>query len=162
MKQLWNKLKPKDKNTLLFLLGLLGIALIFLSEYTTTTPVENREEEAYAKEMAIQICQIIEKMDSVGKASVLITLEKSAENEYVYQEKVSTDEKKTSSQKEYVLVGSGADKRPLISYVNEPVIKGVLVVCDGADDPKVYNEVLTSVTTLLGISSAKVHITKSR
>ena len=59
-------------------------------------------------------------------------------------------------------MGSGTDKQPLIRSVNEPIIKGVLVVCDGAEDPKVYSEVLTSVTTLLGISSARVHITKSR
>ena len=80
----------------------------------------------------------------------------------MYQEKISTDEQKTSRQTEYILVGSGTDKQPLISSVHEPVIKGVLVVCDGADNPKVYSEVLIAVTTLLGISSAKVHITKSR
>ena len=163
IQKIFNQIKDGDKTKLALLIGIMGIFFILCSEITIFAPKEkSTTEDIYAEKLAKQICAIIEKMDSVGEADVLITLEKGEENEYVYQEKISTDDKKATSQKEYVLIGSGTDKRPLISSVNEPVIKGVLVVCDGAEDPKVYGEILTSVTTLLGISSSKVHITKSR
>ena len=42
----------------------------------------------------------------------------------------------------------------------EPVVKGVVVVCEGGDDPPTVLRILEAVTTALAISSARVCITK--
>ena len=42
----------------------------------------------------------------------------------------------------------------------QPVIRGVLVVCEGGDDPVVVERVTQAVTKALDISTAKVCISK--
>ena len=42
----------------------------------------------------------------------------------------------------------------------EPKVRGVVIVCDGGDDPLVVSRVLDAVTKALNISSDKVCITK--
>ena len=42
----------------------------------------------------------------------------------------------------------------------EPVVKGVVVVCEGGDNPLTVTRILEAVTTALAISSTKVCITK--
>ena len=42
----------------------------------------------------------------------------------------------------------------------EPKVRGVVVVCDGGDNPLVVSRVLDAVTKSLNISSDKVCITK--
>ena len=66
---------------------------------------------------------------------VLLTIENSVE--YVYLEDSTTKTKEI-----------------------QPVIRGVLVVCEGGDDPVVAQTVTQAVTRALDISSAKVCVTK--
>ena len=55
----------------------------------------------------------------------------------------------------------GTDGRSaLVRTRMEPVIKGVVVVCEGGDDPVTVSRIMDAVTTALAISSAKVCITK--
>ena len=42
----------------------------------------------------------------------------------------------------------------------EPKVRGVVIVCDGGDDPVVAARVLEAVTKSLSISSDKVCVTK--
>ena len=42
----------------------------------------------------------------------------------------------------------------------QPLIRGVLVLCEGGDDPTVVERITQAVTKTLGISSAKVCIAK--
>ena len=155
------------KNAAVAAMGGIGILLVLLSNISFEKPQSTTlPGDDYASGIAGEITEILQSMHGVGHAQVLITLEKSSENQYVYEEKSTedrdTEKIKTSSQKEYVFIDTGSGKQALISATYEPVIKGVLIVCDGADDPIVYGEILNSVTTLLDISSAKVHITKRK
>lgn len=74
-------------------------------------------------------------IEGAGKTEVLLTMENSVE--YVYLDK-------------------GAEKTKEI----EPLIRGVLVVCEGGDSPVVVERITQAVTKALDISSAKVCITK--
>ena len=57
---------------------------------------------------------------------------------------------------EYVYLEDSTTKTKEI----QPVIRGVLVVCEGGDDPVVTQTVTQAVTRALDISSAKVCVTK--
>ena len=43
----------------------------------------------------------------------------------------------------------------------QPVVKGVVVVCDGGDDPVVQQRVIDAVTTALDITSVRVCVVKA-
>ena len=57
---------------------------------------------------------------------------------------------------EYVYLGDSTTKTKEI----EPLIRGVLVVCEGGDEPVVVERITEAVTKALDISTAKVCITK--
>ena len=78
---------------------------------------------------------MISKIQGAGKTEVLLTMENSVE--YVYLDNSTTKTKEI-----------------------EPLIRGVLVVCEGGDDPVVGERVTDAVTKALDISTAKECITK--
>ena len=79
---------------------------------------------------------MLTKVEGVGDCSVLITMENSVEDVYLQNSSTKTKE-------------------------IEPTIRGIVVACDGGDDPVVVERVSEIVTKALGISSAKVCVTKS-
>ena len=106
-----------------------------------------------------------------GKTTVLITLESGWETLYVREEKTDQDSARPSSgegmvserllrEESYVLVDGSGGRSALVRTRMEPVVRGVVVVCEGGDDPLTVTRILEAVTTALGVSSAKVCITK--
>lgn len=121
--------------------GILGIALIFVSNYIN--PADHREKERdeafsvteYGAQTESDLEALISRIEGVGAAKVLLTVENSVE--YVYLKDSTTKTKEV-----------------------QPIIRGVLVVCEGGDDPVVVERVTQAVTKALDISAAKVCITK--
>ena len=106
----------------------------------------------------------------------MITLEKGVEYVYATQEKKSrqTTENKAADQDirnqaqdqvetNYIIVkdADGAQKALEVTEV-QPVVKGVVVVCGGGDNPTVQQNVTEAVTTALNLSSARVCVVKSK
>ena len=75
------------------------------------------------------------KIQGAGKTNVLLTMENSVE---------------------YVYLGDSTTKTKEI----QPHIRGVLVVCEGGDEPVVVERVTDAVCKALNISTAKVCVTK--
>jgi stage III sporulation protein AG len=123
----------------LIICGVLGVALIFLSSITNFTSDSEQNSTysvaEYKEDIQSSLQNILEQIDGVGNVSVLLTIENSVEG--VYLENSSTKTKEI-----------------------EPVIRGVVIACDGGDDDIVTQRVLSAVTKALNISSAKVCITK--
>lgn len=137
MKEKLSKLK-NDKNLIriIFIIGIAGILLIFCStlfdsEKTEDTACFSVEEYRSLEENRIK--EMVESIQGVGKARVMVTMENSVEQVYSNDNKV----------KEI-----------------EPAIRGVLVICSGADNPIIKETVLESITKALNLSSDKVCITK--
>ncbi len=121
--------------------GIVGIALIFLSSYINLdfgSSVKNEEEfsvTSYSTEIENDLQTVISQIEGAGATKVLLTMENSVE--YVYLDGSTTKTKEI-----------------------EPHIRGVLVVCEGGDDPVVVERITQAVTKALDISTAKVCITK--
>lgn len=127
---------------IILIAGFLGIALIFLSTFVNFDSGQSRQDtsaasvSAYHETMQNEIESIVESIEGVGEAKVLMTIENSVE--YVYLENSSNTKTKEI----------------------EPIIRGVVVVCDGGDNPVTVQRVLSAVTKALNISTAKVCVTK--
>ncbi|MCH5201751.1 MAG: hypothetical protein J1F17_00960 [Oscillospiraceae bacterium] len=137
MKEKLSKLK-NDKNLIriIFIIGIAGILLIFCStlfDSEKTEDIDSFSVEEYRSLEENRIKEMVESIQGVGKARVMVTMENSVEQVYSNDNKV----------KEI-----------------EPAIRGVLVICSGADNPVIKETVLESITKALNLSSDKVCITK--
>lgn len=121
--------------------GVIGIALIFISSYIDFDSSSKSEKDkdfsvtTYSTEIENDLQTVISQIQGAGETKVLLTMENSVE--YVYLKDSTTKTKEI-----------------------EPLIRGVLVVCEGGDDPVVVERITNAVTKALDISTAKVCITK--
>ena len=131
------KLFESDKaRKIIVIIGIIGIALIFISSISGINTDKKTETEGfsvttYSTEIESDLQKILSSISGCGETKVLLTIE------YVYLEDSTTKTKEI-----------------------QPVIRGVLVVCEGGDDPVVTQTVTQAVTRALDISSAKVCVTK--
>ncbi|MDF2631629.1 MAG: stage sporulation protein [Caproiciproducens sp.] len=164
--------------------GLIGIAFIFISGFfkdntaspKTTSSQPTVTAEQYAAQLENSITDIVTKIQGVGTAKVLVTLEQSTQYVYATEEKKSnqtTEDKSGSSttkneandntETNYILVkdADGAQRALPITEV-QPIVKGVVVVCDGGDNPVVQQNVISAVTTALNITTVRVCVIKAQ
>jgi stage III sporulation protein AG len=119
--------------------GIIAAALMVFTNLVAPNSGEGRETDFAVSEYCDKTEGDLERMlaniRGAGKTKVLLTMENSVE--YVYLKDSTTKTKEI-----------------------QPHIRGVLVVCEGGDDPVAVERITTAVTKALDISTAKVCITK--
>ena len=117
------------------IIGVAAILLIGLTNVIDFSHNDQQQAEAYADKTEKRLLEIVSQISGVGDVKIFLTMDNSGENVYLK----NTDTKTKSI---------------------EPKVRGVVVVCDGGDDPLVVARVMAAVTKSLNISSDKVCITK--
>jgi stage III sporulation protein AG len=167
------KLKKGNSIKIVIILGLAGMLLILFSEIfsndgndakkntdiKTTAGDENYEN--YANDMEIQLKEILEKIDGVGNAEVMITVSGTEEYIYAQEEKNQKSEKDSSEEKQYVIIGSNGDKQALLKKIVSPEISGVVIICEGGDSNIVKERVYNTISAVFNIPSQRIYVTKS-
>ena len=120
--------------------GLIGLGLICLSNIGSVysgggsvTSAEEWDAATYTAALEQRLTDMLEQMAGVGECRVMITLENA--REYVY-----------------------TDRHEVVTEV-QPTVKGVMVVCAGAEDQTVAERVQTAVQTVLHVASRRVCVT---
>ena len=168
-------LEGKNAPRLLAAAGILGMVLIGFSQVKPpggeqAQPADlPRQETAqeYALRLEERLEELVESMEGAGEARVMVTLEQGALQVYATERKEDTQleddydtgaaKRRDSTEESYLLVeDSSGRKQALPTTTVEPQIRGVTVVCAGAEDPQVAARVTEGVTTALGISSNRV------
>jgi len=146
-----------------------GILLIFISEFTQGEKSEKKENqtvsgnhsyESYADDTEKRLREILEKIEGVGKAEVMVTIVGTEEYIYAQEEKVKNGKDDFSSESEYVLIGSGGEKQALLRKVMNPQINGIVVICEGGDSNIVKERIYNSVSAVFNISASQIYVTK--
>ena len=122
----------------LLLAAVLGVALFWLSGVFGNgqkEPAAGFSISDYRAATQKDLERLLAQIEGAGKTRVLLTMENSAE--YVYLENGTTKTKEI-----------------------QPRIRGVLVLCEGGNDPVTIGRVTEAVTKALDISTAKVCIEK--
>lgn len=117
------------------IIGAAAILLIALTSAFDFSADNKRNVDEYAARTEAQLLDIVTHISGVGEAKIFLTMDNSGENKYLK----NTDTKTVSI---------------------EPTVRGVVIVCDGGDDPLVASRVLDAVTKALDIRSDKVCVTK--
>ena len=123
--------------------------------------------EDYAQQLQSSLEGLLGKIEGVGDPTVLVTLEKDAEQVYATEEKISTQTAQSNAndnrETNYIIVKDANGNQRAIKVTEvQPVVKGVVVVCSGADNPVVQQNVIDAVTTALNITSVKVCVIKAK
>lgn len=136
-KKKWNELLRSKKFLRgAVIVGSAAILLILLSSVVDLSALRRQPDVGeYSEQLREQLLDIVTQIDGVGEARVFLTMDNSGENVYL-----SNSDTKTKS--------------------IEPTVRGVVIVCEGGDDPVIVDRVLGAVTRSLSVSSDKVYITK--
>lgn len=174
------RLLSAEKRGAMIKMMLLGAALMLLSHMAakqeTVGKVDAVSKDSYCAETEQKLERILSRIEGVGQAQVMVTLENGVEYRYAADEKQSGDsvftyasgsdspskvQEKEDREQSYILIGSSGDRRPLVVTELSPRVRGVVVVCDGAKNPIIRQRVSEAVTTALGISSLQVCVIQS-
>ncbi len=172
--ELFKKLFDKFGFNIFIILGLLGVILIFLSEFDTKKVNNDKlhnEVEDYEQQIKTELESILSTVDGAGDVKVMLTIESGQENIYACQEKTSKDEQSTAGEKngqrstyenEVVMVTTGSEKQALVEKTMQPAVQGVVVVCQGADNIKVTSDITNAVSVVLNIPTNRICVIKMK
>lgn len=178
MKKLMDLLKGEKAGRWVFAVGIIGIALIFISslfepqsqQASADSSVTGRQ---YSEQLEEKISNIVCGITGDKSAKVAVTLESGSEYVYANNINKSTDlattedgqetttKQNDSTEEEYIIINSGDGEQALIVTERLPKIKGVVIVADGVDDEQTRQSIITAVTTVLDISSRKVYVAQA-
>ena len=162
VEKILEKIKRDRKLAIIICVGLAGIILLTLSELM---PPKNKTEEktseksetdirdSYEEDIEKRLTSIVSAIDGAGRTQVMVTLASGDENVYAVKEKSSDG----SREREYIVIDSDDNESGLLL---KPEIRGVAIVCEGADSAKVRQEIVSSVSAVLGISTNRISIAK--
>ncbi len=149
--------------------GAVGIVLIALSSLFTRAkptqePVKSNDTAAYVKELEERLEHMVSSIKGAGKADVMVTLQNGVEYVYANEEKTNTDHTENGSQvsvsddnhKTVVTVDAESGKQGLLVTEIQPIVRGVVVACEGGGDETVIMLVNQAVRTALDITEKRV------
>ena len=134
--------------------------------------VQTDQNDAYVSALENKLVHILENVDGVGKAEVMITLKSSKEsvlNKDLSEEKQTEEERSGETQKvnknqkkqeETILSDSSGNSAPYIIKELEPEISGIVISCEGAGNKVVEASVLEAVQVLFGVSANHIKVLK--
>ena len=166
-------LKNKKVSFAIFIIGILGILLIFISDLFSGNTKEKTvsekvySEDEYCTEMESKIKNIVQTMTGNENVQVIVTLESSYEyvylnekdlsNDYTNEKDTSTKTKDNSSEKYIIVEDSDGNESGLLVTTLSPTIRGVVIIFKG-NGVDLSEEVKSAVMAALNISSSKIYV----
>ena len=158
----------------LILILLLGIGIIFLSELLPDRAKEEEPEqgeeslastEKYVEDLEAKLEEMISRITG-GEACVTLTAESGYKTILAQEDKESQQESdgrsSQSRENSYIVVKNADGSQSTVQVLQEePQIRGVVVLCKNGDDAQVQQQIISAVTTVLHISSARVCVLNS-
>lgn len=165
------KSDKKLKFTLVFTFVAI-ISIAFSGLITTENKTSEEECEVYSSKQYTDYIEeklekIVSSIDGAGKSKIMITLESGEENIYAKESKSQNedniDTNKSVNEYEYVILKSSSSKEEgMLLKVVEPDVRGVAIVCEGGDNLKVKESIISAVCSVLDIKTNKISITKMK
>lgn len=156
--------QSKHKERLLIVACIFGVVLILLSEIklpaTASKKSAQTDYQQYISILEDKTESIISSIDGVGKCKVMITLQETDENFYAQNLDENTNSGYISKKSEYVLYEDNNNDSPVLIKQSFPKVMGVAVVCQGGNDANVKEKIISAVSSLFGISTAKISVSK--
>ena len=155
-----------DKYKYVLLICTVGLALLLWPQSEEKAAATDLPDQAEQENLELRLQQILESMEGVGKAQVLLTVEQREATEYAYDRNESQTLSESGSshnrQQELVTLSEGAGQAPVPLRRYAPVYRGAVVVCEGGDRAAVKLTVTNVIQSLTGISADRIVISKMK
>ncbi len=152
---------------------IIGAAVIVLLFISTLAPEKSetlpQDESTYVTEQQLEqrLETLLSEIEGVSSPTVMVTLDSTTEFVYARDSKsgenASHNETGSSgsndSESTVVIIASGSEKSALEESRILPKVRGVAVICGGAENPAVKEKVVNAVAGVLCISSSRVYVT---
>lgn len=165
------KLSAKKKTQ--YLAMAIIIAVILLIYFSTLTPAKKdtgTENKATVSETSVDSLEkrlkaALAKVEGAGNVDVVINFESSSElvpatSEDIQSSSSAEDDKYTETRNEKKGIATSSGGEAVILREDQPEVRGVIVVAQGAGDIGVRMNLLNAVKTLLNVEADKVEILK--
>ncbi len=165
----------KKNMYILFIAGIL--ILIILNTVSIDGDSEGKVEDAgactdaYADEKRLE--EILSKIDGAGNTEVMITYDTGMEKVTVQNSKVSKSFSNDTEhsggelqiqdieeERQIVMSGSGSSEKPFVLKEINPRVRGVLVIAEGADNPKISYDITNAVAAVLDVPYYRIQVLK--
>lgn len=144
--------------------GIAAMVLLFLS----TLEPENKSEQQpqnysmqemaqLEKELEQRLTAIISGIDGVASPKVMVTLECTSRRVFAEETKSSSTADEVKNESSVALSGSG--KEAIETSVIMPQVRGVAVVCGGAENVLIKEKVVNTAARVLNIGISQVYVT---
>lgn len=171
------KLGERTRTLLIVLLGAAAMLLILLSQCESTEDTVQVQQDddllAYTQNLEQRLAQMVSSIEGAGSTKVMVTLANGVEYVYESEEKSSVDtsqsndlsgrsssDERSSMEQSAIIIDGSDGRQALVRTTLEPTVNGVVVLCSGAYDEQVRQQITEAVTTALGISSKRVCVAK--
>lgn len=163
---------PRDKLIkIIVIAGVVAIIGIMLSENIFSSSQKKSEDKntdsisraEYEEETEKRLCEVLSEIDGIGSCKVMVTLDTSSESVYSSDSESSSKDENgavSSDEKSSHVIVDNDGEEALLEKEIQPKIRGVIVVCSGADNVYVQQAVTECIEAGLGVSSANISVVR--
>ena len=122
-------------------------------------------------DLSLQLEEILQQIDGVGKVNVLITYSQTNEIVPMYNQDISqkdTEETdtnggtrkitETDTKREVIYEENSGEKKPITQSIISPKIEGAIITAQGGNDTVVKANIIQAVEAVTGLSSHKIQV----
>lgn len=148
---------------LVLIAGIAAIVLLFLStlapqsEPQTVQQYTAEETAKLERELERRLTELLAEIDGISSPQVMVTLDRTSERVFAEESKIRSGSGENSTESTLALSGSG--KEALETSVILPKVRGVAVVCGGAEDIVIREKVVNTAARVLDIKVSQVYVT---
>ena len=162
MNDLLFRLKAEPKPVLCVIAAAVSLVLLIL----LPKGAKEREKDVVSPEVPVsyeqmietKLCELVTSIYGVGDAVVMVTLESGEEQVYAHDTNEKASDTCIETESSLTVIETDDGDRAIVLKQIQPTIKGVAIVCEGANAVTVREAVVSAVSTVLGIPSSRVSI----
>ena len=119
-----------------------------------------------------RLSEMVSRIDGAGRSCVMVTMESTREAVYA-QDLRETEDTSSSSEsgrttesgnisreQTHILMDRGSGEEPLVEKQIEPQVRGVMILCEGAENPVVEQRLTEAVKPVLVIPASRICVEK--
>jgi len=167
IKEIAHKIQPfLKKYGYVVLIFLVGIVLMLIPGKTTEQENEIfaiSEPAQYQQTLEDKLSAILSRVDGAGEVHVVLSIAAGEETLFQTNEDISNNEENGRKNTSTVTVAdAGRNEKGLVRQVIPEIYQGAVIVCTGADDPKVKLEIVDAVSKATGLGANKISVLKMK
>ena len=144
---------------------LIGVLLMLwpTSKENTEVLAMNSVQGSKYEDIETRLENIIKLISGAGEVKVLLTVAEGEKIRYQQNQDVQNDNNSNTSRSDTVIISDNQrNESGLIQQIDPPQYMGAVVVCTGADDPRIKLSIIEAVSNATGLRTDKISVLKMK